>query len=132
MERVYQDLLRNHTSIINTSRMITACRIELPNDVRERILEETMRNQAASKTLQDRKEPATPIFSLPKHDMKLVMSKAEKLDDLFDQLQRREERLISYQALPLDLETVMLENDQMQRRLQILNQQRSDLFRSVR
>lgn len=134
MESLYHDLLGRHKSIVETIDLVTACRIKVPEDVRDRISEETMQRQAASKTLQDRDDPFVPgpSFRPPKHDIRSVMDKAEKLEVLLKELQGREERLYSYEALPLDIETALLENDQMQRRLQVLRQHRSDLFRSVR
>lgn len=80
--------------------------------------------------IKDRAE--TGRARVPELNVSFVAAQQQTLDILSRDLAEREEVLNSLNNLPLNIEEVLLENDRMHRHLERLDQQRRDLFRSIR
>lgn len=132
---MYDSLSHIDQDLRRILRQVVDSRGGIPEDVLLKLVEETDIRSKAARSIeigaeQDRSELTSE--RVPILDIKTVMQQHNACDEISKELANREAHLQSFASLPPDLDQVLLENDRMQRRLEQLNQQRKDVFRSIR
>lgn len=114
---------------------IAACKFNLPDSVIKTMEDDILQRSLAMKSIADKADlhrRARSNVSFPSLDIRAVVAERAKLLHFTDTLTERQDYLASLSALPVDLETVLLESETLSRQLGHLQQHRKDLYRSLR
>lgn len=119
----------------NTAASISAHDTQISKELSMRLHQDTEAYLSGNKMLHERADQyraSEPVGRVPDLDITYVTKRQEELHGLKALLDGREAVLQDFENLPSDLDQVLLENDRMQRHLERLDQERKDLFRSIR
>lgn len=132
---VHESLLKDSFALLKTAEELTRSRRVVAPDTLIRLTEDTAARSNATKTIQEqasRDRQHVPSARIPSLDIGFVIKERQELATLQDDLIDHETLLQDIRTLPESVDEVLLVNDRMQRHLQKLVQQRSDLYRSIR